>query len=100
MLKPVLLGAALSLAVSAHAQTTPPETATPSTTAPSDNRAAILDDAPTTPRAGETDVGATGAPDYRPAGVGEAARPAKTYPRCSRTRTDSCTQSPGRRRQR
>jgi hypothetical protein len=95
MLKSLILLAAL-LSAPALAQTVPPDTATPSTTPPSDNRAAILDDAATTPRAGETDVGATRAPDYRPAGVGGPYQTARTYPPCSRTRTDNCTQRSGR----
>ena len=94
MLKPLMLSAAL-LAAPALAQTAPADTAAPPATAPpNDNRAAILDDAATTPRAGETDVGATRAPDYRPVGMGGAG--AKAYPPCTRTRTDSCTQRGGR----
>jgi hypothetical protein len=95
MLKPLLLSAAMLLTVPVLAQTAP-ATGTPTTTPPSDNRAAILDDAATTPRAGETDVGATRAPDYRPAGVGGPYSSAKTYPLCTRTRTDSCRQRGGR----
>jgi hypothetical protein len=93
-----LIAAAAFLAAPALAQTAPAEPAAPpATTPPSDNRAAILDDAATTPRAGETDVGATRAPDYRPAGVGGPSQAAKTYPPCSRARTDSCTQARPRR---
>jgi hypothetical protein len=94
MLKSLILAAAL-LSAPAFAQTAPAEPAgPPATTPPSDNRTAILDDAATTPRAGETDVGATRAPDYRPAGVGVS--PAKAYPPCTRTRTDNCRQRGGR----
>jgi hypothetical protein len=95
MLKPLLLAAAM-LSAPVLAQAPPAEAPAPSTTPPSDNRAAILDDAATTPRAGETDVGATRAPDYRPAGVGGPHGAAKTYPPCTRVRTDSCTQRGGR----
>jgi hypothetical protein len=96
MLKFLIVAAAM-LSAPALAQTAPTEPATPpATTLPSDNRAAILDDAATTPRAGETDVGATRAPDYRPAGVGGPDAAAKTYPPCTRTRTDNCRQRGGR----
>ncbi|MEA3065183.1 MAG: hypothetical protein QOJ27_1629 [Sphingomonadales bacterium] len=95
MPKSLILAAAL-LCAPALAQTAPADTATPSTTPPSDNRAAILDDAATTPRAGETDVGATRAPDYRPAGVGGPYTAAKSYPPCTRSRTDNCRQRGGR----
>jgi len=91
MLKSVILAAAM-LSAPALAQTAP--TPAPSTTPPSDDRAAILDDAATTPRTGETDAGATRAPDYRPAGVGGPAT--KSYPPCSRTVTDRCRQRGGR----
>ena len=94
MLKPLLLSAAL-LSAPVVAQPPPAETPAPSTTPPSDNRAAILDDAATTPRAGETDVGATRAPDTRPVGMGGAST-AKSYPPCTRTRTDNCRQRGGR----
>ena len=93
MLRPAVLAAAL-LAAPAFGQTAPGDPAVPSATPPSDNRAAILDDSATTPRAGETDVGATRAPDYRPAGVGGPY--SRTYPPCTRTRTDNCTQRGGR----
>jgi hypothetical protein len=96
MLKSLILAGAL-LAAPAVAQTAPADTPAPSTTPQSDNRAAILDDAATTPRAGETDAGATRSPDYNPAGVGGPYAAAKTYPPCTRTRTDGCTQR-GRRR--
>ncbi|HEX6376991.1 MAG TPA: hypothetical protein VFZ91_14865 [Allosphingosinicella sp.] len=95
MLKPLVLAAVLLLAAPAFAQTAPAP-GTPATTPPSDDRAAILDDAATTPRTGETDAGATRAPDYRPVGVGGAYSAAKSYPPCTRTRTDSCTQRGGR----
>lgn len=95
MLKPLLLAAAM-LAAPAAAQTPPADPPTPSTAPPNDNRAAILDDAATTPRAGETDVGATRMPDHRPAGVGGPHPSAKAYPPCTRARTDSCTQRGGR----
>jgi len=91
MLKSLIAAAAI-LAVPALAQTAPADTAAPSTAPPNDNRTAILDDAATTPRAGETDVGATRAPDYRPAGIGGPYRSTKAYPPCTRTRTDNCTQ--------
>jgi hypothetical protein len=93
MLRPLILAAAL-LSAPVLAQTAPGDVAAPSTTPSSDNRAAILDDAATTPRAGETEAGATRAPDYRPAGVG--APTTKTYPLCTRTRTDNCRQRGGR----
>ena len=93
MLKPLLLAAAM-LCAPAFAQTAP--TPTPSTAPPSDDRAAILDDAATTPRAGETDVGATRTPDYRPAGIGGPDTATKSYPLCSRTVTDRCRQRGGR----
>ena len=93
MLKPLMLTAAL-LSAPVLAQTAPADTAAPTTAPPNDNRAAILDDSATTPRAGETDVGATRAPDYRPVGAGGHAT--KSYPPCTRTRTDSCTQRDGR----
>jgi hypothetical protein len=88
--------AAAMLSAPALAQMPPADPAPPATTPPSDNRAAILDDAATTPRAGETDVGATPAPDYRPAGVGGPYTAAKAYPPCTRTRTDNCRQKGGR----
>jgi hypothetical protein len=91
MLKFLIAAAALASAP-ALAQTAPAEPAgPPAATPPSDSRAAILDDSATTPRSGETDVGATRAPDYRPAGLG-----AKPYPPCTRTRTDNCRQRGGR----
>ena len=93
MLKPLMLAAAL-LSAPALAQTAP--TPAPSTTPPSDNRAAILDDAATTPRTGETDAGATRAPDFRPAGVGGPDTATKSYPLCTRTVTDRCRQRGGR----
>ena len=96
MLKPLILAAAL-LAAPALAQTAPADAPVPSTAPPNDNRAAILDDSATTPRAGETDVGATNMPDHRPAGLGGPSAAARTYPPCTRTRTDSCVQR-GRRR--
>lgn len=96
MLKTLILAAAM-LSAPAFAQTTPADPAAPPATAPqSDDRAAILDDAATTPRTGETDVGATRAPDYQPAGVGGPYTAAKTYPPCTRTRTDNCRQRGGR----
>jgi hypothetical protein len=96
MLKSMILAAAM-LSAPVLAQTAPAEPAAPpATSPPSDNRAAILDDAATTPRAGETDVGATRAPDYRPAGVGGPYAAAKTYPPCTRARTDNCRQRDGR----
>ena len=92
-----LIAAAAFLAAPALAQTAPAEPAAPpATTPPSDNRTAILDDAATTPRAGETDVGATRAPDYRPAGISGPDMATKTYPPCTRTRTDNCRQRGGR----
>jgi hypothetical protein len=94
MLKSLMFGAAALLAAPAFAQTAPSDTAAPATAPPNDNRAAILDDSATTPRAGETDVGATRAPDLSPVGAGSAAR---SYPLCTRTRTDSCVQRRGRR---
>ena len=94
MLKPLLLAAAM-LSAPVVAQTPPADTPPPSTTPPSDNRAAILDDAATTPRAGETDVGATRMPDARPVGMGGPST-ARSYPPCTRIRTDSCTQRGGR----
>ena len=94
MLKPLLLAAAI-LSTPVVAQTPPAETPAPSTAPPNDNRAAILDDAATTPRAGETDVGATTAPDPRPVGMGGPST-AKSYPPCTRTRTDNCRQRGGR----
>jgi hypothetical protein len=97
VLKPILATAALLLSASAFAQTATPDTAAPAPTPPSDNRAAILDDAATTPRAGETDVGATRAPDYRPVGMGGTTT-AQAYPPCTRTRADRCTQRRGRQR--
>lgn len=96
MLRSMIFGAAALLAVPALAQTAPADTAAPETAPPNDNRAAILEDAATTPRAGETDVGATRAPDYRPAGVGGPYTAGKAYPPCTRTRTDSCRQRGGR----
>jgi hypothetical protein len=90
MLKCLTVAAAM-LSAPALAQTAPAEPAPPS-----DNRAAILDDAATTPRAGETDVGATRAPDYRPAGMGGPYTAPKAYPPCTRTRTDNCRQRGGR----
>jgi hypothetical protein len=93
MLK-ALLFAGATLAAPALAQTAPADAPAPATAPPNDNRAAILDDSATTPRAGETDAGATRAPDYRPAGVG--APTAKSYPLCTRTRTDNCRQRGGR----
>lgn len=87
------VAAAALLAAPALAQTAPVAPA-PSTAPPNDNRTAILDDAATTQRAGETDVGATRAPDHRPAGMGGTAT--RSYPPCTRTRTDSCTQRAGR----
>jgi hypothetical protein len=96
MLKSLIAAAAL-LSAPALAQTAPAEPAAPPATSPaSDNRAAILDDAATTPRAGETDVGATRAPDYRPAGMGGPYTGARTYPPCTRMRTDKCRQRGGR----
>lgn len=88
-----LIAAAAILSAPALAQTAPAE---PATAPPSDNRAAILDDAATTPRAGETDVGATRTPDYRPAGMGGPYTAPKSYPPCTRTRTDHCRQRGGR----
>ena len=85
-----LIGAAAMMSAPALAQTAPAEAPTPTTAPPNDNRTAILDDAATTPRAGETDVGATRAPDYRPVGAGGTAT--RSYPPCTRTRTDSCRQ--------
>ena len=93
MLKPLILAAAL-LTAPALAQTAPADAPAPATAPPNDNRAAILDDSATTPRAGETDAGATRAPDYRPAGVGAPAT--KSYPPCTRTITDHCRQRGGR----
>jgi hypothetical protein len=95
MLKPMILAAAL-LCAPAFAQTAPADAPAPTTAPPNDNRAAILDDAATTPRAGETDAGATRAPDYRPAGVGGPETATKSYPLCSRTVTDRCRQRGGR----
>lgn len=96
MLKTLTVALAM-LAAPALAQTAPAEPAAPpATSPPNDNRAAILDDAATTPRSGETDVGATRAPDYRPAGMDGPYTTAKTYPPCTRTRTDSCRQRGGR----
>ena len=96
MLKSLIVAAAL-LSAPALAQTAPADTAAPpATTPPSDDRAAILDDAATTPRAGETDVGATPAPDTHPVGMGGPRTAGTTYPPCTRTRTDSCTQRGGR----
>jgi hypothetical protein len=92
MPKPILLAAAMLLGAPAFAQTAPAGTATPTTTPASDDRAAILDDAATTPRAGETDAGATRAPDLHPVGMGGPRTAVQTYPPCTRTRTDSCTQ--------
>ncbi|HYE26891.1 MAG TPA: hypothetical protein VEA61_01460 [Allosphingosinicella sp.] len=89
-----LLLAAVALSAPVLAQTAPVDPPTPESAPPNDNRAAILDDAATTPRTGETDVGATRGPDYRPAGVGGSAT--KAYPPCTRTRTDSCRQRGGR----
>ena len=94
MLKLLMLAAAIS-AAPALAQTAPAEPPAPETAPPNDNRTAILDDAATTPRAGETDVGATRAPDYRPAGIG-GPYASKSYPPCTRTRTDNCRQRGGR----
>jgi hypothetical protein len=95
MLKPLILATAM-LCAPALAQTAPADTPAPTTAPPNDNRAAILDDSATTPRAGETDAGATRAPDYRPAGVGDPAMATKSYPLCSRTVTDRCRQRGGR----
>jgi hypothetical protein len=89
MLKSLMLVAAM-LSAPVLAQTAP--TPAPSTTPSSDDRAAILDDAATTPRAGETDVGATRAPDMHPVGMGGPRTAVQAYPPCTRTRTDSCTQ--------
>ena len=92
MLKSLMLAGAM-LAAPAVAQMAPADpTAPPATTPASDNRAAILDDAATTPRSGETDVGATSTPDYRPAGMGGPYTVTKSYPPCTRTRTDRCRQ--------
>ncbi|MEA3052217.1 MAG: hypothetical protein QOG72_1120 [Sphingomonadales bacterium] len=93
MLKPLIVAAAM-LAAPVLAQTAP--TPAPSTTPPSDDRAAILDDAATTPRTGETDAGATRAPDYHPAGVGGPDRATKSYPLCTPMVTDRCRQKGGR----
>ena len=88
MLRPMILAAAALLCAPALAQTAPAEAPAPTTAPPNDNRAAILDDSATTQRAGETDAGATRAPDYRPVGAGQV----KTYPRCTRVLTDNCVQ--------
>ena len=92
----LILGAAALLEMPAFAQTAPPaDTPTPEAAPLNDNRAAILDDAATTPRAGDTDAGATRAPDYRPVGMGGTAT-AQNYPPCTWTRTDRCRQRGGR----
>ncbi|HEX8622166.1 MAG TPA: hypothetical protein VF718_09350 [Allosphingosinicella sp.] len=93
MRKPLILAAAL-LGAPALAQTAPADAPAPEAAPPNDNRAAILDDSATTPRSGETDAGATRAPDYRPAGMGGPAT--RSYPPCTRTRTDQCRQRGGR----
>jgi hypothetical protein len=95
MPKALLLAAAM-LSTPALAQTPPAASSTPAPASPSDDRAAILDNAATTPRAGETEVGATTTPDTHPAGVGGPSTAAKAYPPCTRIRTDSCTQRGGR----
>jgi hypothetical protein len=97
MLKPILLAAAFLLAAPAFAQTGPGGTATPTTAPASDDRAAILDDAATTQRAGETDAGAARTPDLHPVGMGGTRTAVQSYPPCTRARTDNCIQRGGRR---